>query len=115
MAEWHDVESVRDQWVDAPLDDELLDELLENAKGQVIAYAFKSVREAYEAATEEEPFDVPANLRLAQRRQTENLWTAGNVDSGGAMGEDTFVRTPHPLDWHVKQIIRPRSAVPRVR
>jgi hypothetical protein len=106
---------LRDQWVDAPEDDELLEELLENAKQQVIAYARKSVREAYEAATDEEPFDVPANLRLAQRRQVENLWTAGKVDTSGNMGPDSFVRTTHPLDWHVKQIIRPRSAVPIVR
>jgi hypothetical protein len=44
MAEWHTVESARDQWVDAPTDDgededASLTELLEAAKAAVLAYA----------------------------------------------------------------------------
>lgn len=116
MAEWHDIDSVRDDWIDAPLDDDVLAELLAVAKGDVMAYAFKSDREAYEAATEEEPYDVPDRLRLAQRRQSENIWNAGRVDASGGIGDGgDFVMKPHPLDWHVKQLVRPRRAVPRVR
>lgn len=117
MADWYDVETLRDEWISAPLEDELIEQLLDVAKGDVMAYAFTSDRTAYEEATEEEPFDVPERLRYAQKRQVENLWNAGRVDPNGSIGPDgqTFTMTPHPLDWHIKQIIRPRRAVPHAR
>lgn len=115
MADWYDIDQVREDWISAPLNDDVLQELLDEAERQVIAYAPKRYRLAYEAATVEEPFIVPGNLRYAQRRQCENLFNAGRVDASGSVGEGSFVMTPHPLDWHVKQIIRPRTAVPRVR
>lgn len=114
MATWHDIESARDQWVDAPLDDERLEELLTVACQQVVAYAPKSVREALEA-DDAAPDEVPTNLRVAQLMQARNIFNAQRVDAAsGGMGEDTFMVRPHPLDWMVKQIIRPRTGVPRV-
>lgn len=113
MTTWHDIESIRGEWVDAPLDDGVLAELLDVAKDAVMAYAFKSDRVAYE--TELEDYDVPARLRMAQRRHAENIWNAASVDSSGGGGEGDFVAQPHPLDWHIKQLIRPRGGVPRVR
>ena len=116
MADWHDIDSVRDDWIDAPLNDDVLTELLAVAKTQVMAYARKVHRTAYEAAIEaEEVWDVPDELRLAQRRHVENMWNAGRVDTGGGIGSDDFVMKPHPIDWHVKQLIRPRRGVPRAR
>lgn len=117
MADWHTTETAAAEWSDAVGvgDDDVLEELLEVAKEQVMAYAFKSDREAYEAATESEPYDVPLRLRRAQLRQAENMWNAARVDSAGEIGEGSFVSSPHPLDWHIKQLIRPRRAVPRVR
>lgn len=115
MTTWHDIDSVRDDWIDAPLNDDVLGELLITARGDVMAYAFKSDRDAYDAATEEEPYEVPDRLRFAQRKQAENLWNAGRVDTSGNVGDGEYTYQPHPLDWHVKQIIRPRRAVPRVR
>lgn len=117
MAEWHTAASAYDEWADAVAvaDEDVLTELLEVAKEQVMAYAFKSDREAYEAANEEAPYDVPLRLRRAQIRQAENMWNAARVDSSGEIGEGSFVSSPHPLDWHIKQLIRPRRAVPIVR
>lgn len=116
MADWHNPETATAEWTDAIsiADEDVLAELLEVAKGQVMAYAFKSDREAYEAATEEEPYDVPVNLRRAQIRHAENMWNAARVDAAGEIGEGSFVSAPHPMDWHIKQLIRPRRAVPRV-
>lgn len=116
MADWHDPETLRDEWSDAEqLSDELLVELLEIAQVQVMAYARKSDRDAYEAATAEEPYDVPVSLRKAQRRHAENIWNATTANPAGGSGDGDFIIKPHPIDWHVKQLIRPKGAVPRVR
>lgn len=107
MATWHDAESVREEWIDAPESDELLDELLEVAQQSVVAYA-----PALPASEDE---SIPTNYRYAQLQQVKNLWNAGRVDSAGGVGDEGFVFRPHPLDWVIKQILRPRRAVPRVR
>ena len=113
MTTWHDPESASAQWEDAPYDEERLQELLDVARGQVIAYApeKKSDPNLDPAST-----TVPVAYRLAQLRQAQNIWTAGTVDPAGGIGDgEAFVLRPHPLDWHVKQIIRPKGARPRVR
>lgn len=114
MAEWHDITSARDQWIDAPLDDDVLEQLLTIACQQVVAYAPKSIRVALDTA---EPDEIPTNLVVAQLNQARNIWNASKVDtaSGAFADDDSFIIRPHPLDWMIKQIIRPRTAVPRVR
>lgn len=111
MTTWHTATSARDQWIDADLDDEVLEELLEVAKQQVIAYA-PALPVVDPPVT---PEQIPGNYRYAQLEQAKNLWNAARVDATGGDGEDGFVRRPHPLDWIIKQILRPRRAVPRVR
>lgn len=113
MSSWHNLESARLQWADAPYDDDVLEELLEVARGQVITY---SPTKKADPIVELASTDVPVHYRLAQLRQATNLWTAASVDTTGGMGDGSdFVIRPHPLDWHVKQIIRPRGGAPRVR
>lgn len=113
MTSWHTLETARDQWIDAPDEDETLEELLEVARGQVVAYAPERKTDPIVAP---DSIIVPVAYRLAQIRQTQNIWNAGSVDPAGGMGDGTdFVIRPHPLDWHVKQIIRPRGATPSVR
>lgn len=102
---WHDEETARDEWVSAPPNDDVLAQLLEVSKQQVIAYAPKLP----------DPEVVPVNYRYGQLEQAKNLYNAGAVDSSGGMGEGEFVMRPHPLDWIIKQILRPKRAVPRVR
>jgi hypothetical protein len=109
MATWHDLISVRDEWIDAPESDDLLDELLEVAQLSIVAYA-----PALPVSETEVPV-IPTSYRYAQLQQVKNLWNAGRVDSAGGMGDEGFVFRPHPLDWVIKQILRPRRAVPRVR
>lgn len=115
MARWHDTESARSNWDDAPDDDEQLDELLEVARDQVVRYAPERKTDPIVAPDSEA---VPVRYRLAQLRQAQNIWAAQNVNSDGAMGdggEFTLRPVAHPLDWHVKQIIRPKGAKPNVR
>lgn len=42
------------------------------------------------------------------------MWNAGIVSPGGEFGEGEFTMSTHPLDWHVKQLLRPKRAVPVV-
>lgn len=112
---WHDAESARANWADAPYDDDALNELLAVAREQVVRY---SPSKKDDANVQPDSEAVPVHYRLAQLRQVQNMWQAANVDSTGGVGDGGgFEIRPvtHPLDWHVKQIIRPKSAVPHVR
>lgn len=113
MTTWHDTESAAYQWPDAPDDTDILEELLEVARGQVVAYSPHRKADPIVATDSD---DVPVEYRLAQLRQATNLFNAGSVAPDGGLGDGgSFVMTPHPLDWHVKQIIRPKRGAPHVR
>lgn len=97
---WHTVDSAREVWPDATDDDARLHQLLDLARQQVTAYA-----PALLIGTR-----APANYREAQIMQCRNIWNAGKVDpASGGFGEDSFVIRPFPLDWMIKQILRPRT------
>lgn len=102
---WHTLDSARNAWPDAPPYDAWLYELLVVAKQQVLDYAPK-----LEAGAR-----PPVNYRKAQLMQCRNLWNATKVDpASGGMGDDSFVIQPFPLDWMVKQVLRPKTGVPVV-
>ena len=110
LSDWHYIETAREQWLEAAeLEDIVLETLLEVAKQQVIEYA-----PALEEPAEGAELVIPVNYSYAQLQQAKNLYNAARVTPGGEYGEDTFVIRPHPLDWIIKQILRPRSAVPNV-
>lgn len=115
MAHWHTTSSVRAEdahgrvlWLDAEsIHDETLAAILHVAMTQVNAYAPL----AYPDASD----DVPETFRYAQLQQAINLYNAGRVDANGGVGDGgDFVMRPHPLDWHIKAIIRPKVGRPRV-
>lgn len=102
---WHDIDSARDQWADAPLEDNLLEELLEIAQEQVLAYA---------PALPADYIGYPTSYRWAQLMQARAIWGA-TVSDGENIGPDGFaIPAPTPLDKHVRQMLRPRKAVPFV-
>ena len=109
MAVWHTAESIREVWIDAEhISDELLAELLEVAQDGVLSYAPALVIDP------ENPNEIPVRYRLAQMMQTRNLWAASQVSTSESAGGETYTITPRPLDWHVKQILRPERGRPRV-
>lgn len=101
---WHTLDSIRDQWDSAPDDDMVLYELLEVAKNDVIAYAPKLG----------EGVKPPLHYRRGQQLHARNGWNAGAVDTTGVIGDTGFVVRPFPLDWAVKQTLRPKRGVPVV-
>lgn len=101
---WHTVDSARTVWSDATDDDARLHQLLTLARQQVLAFAPSLLLGA----------PIPPNYREAQLMQSRNIWNAGKVDPAtGGFGEDSFVIRPFPLDWHVKQLLRPAVALPK--
>lgn len=100
---WHSLNSTRQDWRDAPVNDAQLFTLLEVARVQCVAFAPTLPAEAA----------VPISYRQAQLMQARNLWNASKVDAGnGSYGDDSFVIRPFPMDWVVKGILRPNRAVP---
>lgn len=100
---WYTLDEARSEWPDAPHEDTWLYALLAEARSQVLEYA----------PTLAEDEQVPANYRRGQLMQARNLWNASKVDAAsGGFGEDTFVLRPYPLDWMVKQVLRPKNPRP---
>jgi hypothetical protein len=111
MATWHTIETARDQWVDAPLDDEDLEELLEVARGAVLAYAPVVADELVEADgyVTTIPTTIPSSYRRAQLMQARNVFNASKAAPGGEFDGSSYGITTHPLDWQIKQLLRPRT------
>ena len=112
MAGWVTIEEARDRWRDAAaIDDEYLQELLDLAQLQVLEFGPQVTADAIAA----DPTTVPNNYRMAQLTQTRNVWNAVKTDpAAGGFGDEGFVIRPFPLDWTVKNMIRPKRAKPVV-
>jgi hypothetical protein len=97
-------------WPGAPIEDlETLEDLLDTAREQVIAYA-----PTRGVTADGQPAPLPRRYYLAQVRQAQNLWNAGQVSSSGEVGEGQFVFTPRPMDKTIKSMIRPADGKPHV-
>ncbi|UOE43742.1 hypothetical protein [Agromyces larvae] len=103
-SKWHTLDTARAEWADAEhLADPVLYELLEVAKGEVLEFA--------PALAEDAP--VPIRYRKGQLMQARNILNAAGVDpSTGDDGAGSFVIRPFPLDWQVKQTLRPKHGIP---
>jgi hypothetical protein len=114
LVEWYTPATIRETdsetgtapWAEAadiPLP--LLTDLLFIARSSIEAYA--------PALPEDTPAGAcPVTYRHAQLMQTRNLWNATEVDAGGGFGGDDYTIRPMPLDWIIKQIVRPKTAIP---
>lgn len=112
MATWHTLETARDQWVDAPLDDDELQEFLDVAKEAVLAYAPALPADSIENVggfIVPTASSIPDGYRKAQLMQARNVWNSEQASPGGNLDGSGYGLTIHPLDWQVKQLLRPRS------
>ncbi len=105
-SEWSTLARARDQWIDArAIDDAMLFELLMLSQHQILEYAPVLAEGAA----------IPLNYKMAQISQAKNVYNGSLVDAGsGDIGEGTFAIRPFPLDWQIKQILRPRRGTPVV-
>ena len=114
------VEEAATRWGTGAPDDDTLAQLLAVSWAQCVAFAplpapdpasrFESVLESDEAVE-----TIPVGHREAHFQQARNIWNASKTSPGASeIGPDGFTIAVHPLDWHVKQLLRPRTAVPKV-
>lgn len=96
---WQSLESARAVWKEAPVDDGYLYQLLEVARIQCVEFAPAFVGGA------------PSNYAQAQLLQARAVWASGNVSQGDQFGGDSLSVTVFPMDWTVKNLLRPTRAV----
>lgn len=96
---WQTIESARAIWSEAPVDDGYLYQLLEVARIQCVEFAPDFVGRA------------PSNYAQAQLLQARALWASGNVSQGDQFGGEGLSVTVFPMDWTVKNLLRPTRAV----
>ncbi|MGV8965337.1 MAG: hypothetical protein ACOH2F_03575 [Cellulomonas sp.] len=105
---WLTSAEVRDEpyWATCDVDtDTALDKLLASARSQCEAFAPALVAGA----------DVPEAYRLAQAFQTRGLYRSSIAGSGDGIGSDGMTVTVFPMDWTVKNLLRPKRGVPVLR
>lgn len=102
---WHNLDSARRaDWPDAvEMNDITLWRLLETAKGDVLEFAPVLAEGAA----------IPTRYQAAQLMQARNRWNSALANPAtGDSGLDGFTLTVFPLDWQVKQLLRPTRGVP---
>lgn len=121
MATWHTVESAREQWPDAPVDedggDEQLTELLAVAKDAILAFAPVSTSPSLVVVDDilvPSEDDVPDGYRMGQLLQARNVWNSSRAGAAGDMDGGSYGLTSFPLDWQVRQLVRPKRGRPVV-
>ena len=101
---WTTLAMARTSWRDLPTDPRVAYELLQVAKRDVIAYAPALAAGA----------PIPDSYRTAQVMHARDIWNSGVTDPSGDIGSETFATTPYPMDWMVRQVLRPKRAIPKV-
>lgn len=102
---WATLEDVREDWSDAPLDDDRLQRKLDTAHEQCLAYAPVLAADA----------PVPAGYVEAEIVQTRENWNAGQREGDVIGYGDGFAIRVRPLGQDVKSMLRPRRGRPVVR
>lgn len=110
MTEWVDVTYARSLWADAPLDDDLLESWLAGAQVSAEAYAPALPDDAVI------PDDVPETYKQAVVLQAREVYEAAQRDSADVLGfsDSGYAVRVRPLGTTIRQLLRPRRAVPRV-
>lgn len=106
MTAWATVDFARSMWADASIDDDILEAQLAAAQESCQAYA---------PALED---DAPVPVRYSQAvvLQAQEVANAAHRDGDVIGFSDTgYAVRVRPLSTTVKALLRPRSAVPKVR
>lgn len=110
MADWYTIEEAREDWIDAPEEsaegDVLLQSYLDAAQEAILAYAPARYSDT------ESPADPTEGMRRAHLLQAQNVWNAASANPAGTLDNGAYGLTTHPLDWQVRQLIRPKQGKP---
>jgi hypothetical protein len=106
---WLSLDDARRLWPDAPDDDVALFMLLESARIAVVSYAPAIPIPAPPAIPV-----IPVNYLQAQLAQTRAIWNMAQTSPQAldAIGFDNYAIRVYPLDYNIRQLIRPRSGRP---
>lgn len=97
---WVTTEEVRARYGDdVPLDVATLESLLQAAYELCSAYAPAVV-----------PSPIPERYLLAQMEQAKSMWEASRK-SGDELGPEGFAIRIFPMDWSVKNLLRPKRGL----
>ena len=114
MATWHTIDTARNEWLGAPINDSVLQNLLDVARAEVIAYAPAITTEIHLedgiVSNVDEDY-VPDSYRWAHLQHARNIWNAQTTNPAGSFGseEGGFVLNAFPMDWAIKQRLRPTT------
>lgn len=100
---WHTTVTARHNWPNS-ISDEFLYELLAMSRTQV---------EEYAPALPEDT-KPPLRYRQAQLMQARNTLNAAKTDPSTSADGELFILRPFPLDKNIRQLLRPKVAVPVV-
>lgn len=101
---WVSMDYAYRTWVDAP--DDPLDLFLSLESARLACEAF--------APALEEGQPRPLSYTRACLAQARAVWQSDRGTRDGELGAEGYAVPVYPLDWHVKQLLRPKSGVPIV-
>lgn len=102
MATWVTVDALRARWEDAPLDDDVLESMLDAAHEQCVAYAPALAADA----------PVPARYLEAEVLQVRELYQAQERDGDVIGYGDGYAVRVRPLGQDVRSLLRPKRGKP---
>jgi len=97
-----------EEWADAPMDAAALVRYLGAAHEQCVDFLPYTTDPTTGVQTPVIPDPVPDRFALAQVAQARALYRSALAGSGDAIGADGLSVTVFPMDWTVKNLLRPR-------
>lgn len=105
---WVETTNLDNEWADAPVDEAVLSRYLRAAHGQCLDYLPHRRDDVTGELVPVVPDPVPDTFVLAQIMQARALWNSVTAGSGDQIGADGQAVTVFPMDWTVKNLLRPR-------
>ena len=105
---WVTTEQAEALWADAAnLEPDVLQLLLDSAHTDCVAFL-------PDGAEDTAPEDVPASWKLAEVYQARGRYIAVLAGGDNQVGAAGSTVTVFPLDWQVKQLLRPKRGKPSI-
>src|SRR5665647_1942450 len=105
---WVETTTDLEDWADAPLDAVVLARYLGAAYEQCLDFLPYTIDPVTGVETVTVPTPVPGRFVLAQIMQARALYRSALAGSGDAIGADGLSVTIFPMDWTVKNLLRPK-------